>query len=331
MRRGDRGAWRAMLVPALIALAAGEASAFDCAKAKTGVEKAICADPALKRLDDALATAYGAVKAAALPEEQKQLAQSQRRWIARREYCSNVEDGIGTCVAEETARRLSLLSGRPESGPGAPGRLVPVFRVQDGTPAQWDIDIAVLRFADAKTPGEMLFNAEVDRVLADAKLGPHGEDTQGMTYARQDEFSLTYASPRLLSVRTEFYVNEGGAHGMYGTSNINIDMMEGRILTAQDLLPEPSAAILTLWCKQQVDAERQKRVPDAGDVPYDEATRDKTIAETVRNLASWSIGEKEIVVSFNPYDIGAYAEGSYSCSFPTAGVRELAAPGNPLP
>ena len=315
----------------LLAFSALPAAAFDCGKAKTAVEKAICADPALKRRDDALAAAYAAVKAAALPEEQKALAQSQRRWIKRREYCSYAEEGIAPCVAEETAQRLSLLSGRPESGPGADAKMVPVFLVQDGTPQQWDIDISVLRFAEPRTPGEMLFNAEVDKVLADAKTGPHGEDTGGMIYGRQDEFSLTFASPRLLSVRYGFYVNQGGAHGMHGTTNINIDMTAGRLLTAPDLLPEPSAAILTLWCKQQVDAERRKRVPDAEDVPYDQATRDTTIAATVRNLASWSIGEKEIVVSFNPYDLGAYAEGAYSCSFPTAGVKELAVPGNPLP
>ena len=77
---------------------------------------------------------------------------------------------------------------------------------------------------------------------------------------------------------------------MYGTDNINIDMASGRKLTVKDVLSEPSAAILTLWCKKQIDAARQKRVPDALDVPYDEATRDATIAETVRDASRWSIG-----------------------------------------
>lgn len=47
------------------------ALAFDCAKATTDVEKAICADPQLKTLDDQLADAYAAVKAASAPPEQK--------------------------------------------------------------------------------------------------------------------------------------------------------------------------------------------------------------------------------------------------------------------
>jgi len=331
MRRGDRGAWRAMLVPALIALAAGEASAFDCAKAKTPVEKAICADPALKRFDDDLSTAYAALKAKLGAPEQKMLAAAQKRWIARREFCEGAEEGIAACVKAQTAERLSLLVARPESGPGPGAPRVPVFLVQEGTPQQYDIDIAVLRFAAPKTPGEQTLNRLADETLASVTLGPHGEEAGSAILAREDRFTLTYASPAFMSVRHDVYANEGGAHGNYGTDNNNIDMLRGREISIGDVVDDKAAGILTLWCKKEIDAERKKRVPDAEDVPYDAKTRDATIAETVRNLKSWSIGAEEITVSFDPYAVGAYAEGSYSCSFPTRGVKELALPGAPLP
>ena len=64
------------------------AAAFDCAKAGTAVEKAICQDPAAKRLDDELGTAYGQLRGTLAEPEQKMLAMSQKRWIARREFCS---------------------------------------------------------------------------------------------------------------------------------------------------------------------------------------------------------------------------------------------------
>ncbi|WP_161957379.1 hypothetical protein [Aestuariivirga litoralis] len=38
-----------------------------------------------------------------------------------------------------------------------------------------------------------------------------------------------------------------------------------------------------------------------------------------------------ITVSFDPYAVGAHAEGSYSCFFTTRGVKEPALPGAPLP
>lgn len=315
---------------ALALFAAHPANAFDCAKAKTAVEKAICDDPALKRLDDELAQAYLAVKEASAPGEQKMLVQSQKRWIARRENCGDSEEGVNACVARETGERLGLLAGEPASGPGTEGKLAPLFIVQDGTAERYDIDIAVLRFPEPASPGEETLNRLADEVTDGVTLGPHGEDTGGAIYAKQDTFSLTYASPGLISVRHDFYVNEGGAHGNYGTANHNIDMASGRVLTIGDVLSEPSAAILTLWCKKQIEAEKLARVPDI-DLEEDRAARDETIANQVRDLTSWSIGEQEIVVHFDPYAVGSYAEGAYECSFPTKGVKRMALEGALLP
>ena len=307
------------------------AFAFDCAKAATAVEKAICADPQLKQLDGQLSDAYAAVKAASSPAEQTMLAPAQKRWIAEREYCSGDDTGIGRCIAQKTKDRLSLLLGVPESGPGADAKMVPVFLVQDGTTKQWDIDMALIRFAAAKTVGEKTFNRLVDRILRQAKPGPHGEDSHDMVYAMEDRLSLTYASPALVSARHDFYINEGGAHGNYGTDNLNVDMATGRPLTIRDVVDEAGAASLTQQCRTEIDAERARRVPDAADVPYDEKTRDATIAATVRDLKSWSIAADEVTVSFDPYAVGSYAEGSYTCSFAMKDVKALALKGAALP
>jgi uncharacterized protein len=306
------------------------ALAFDCAKAGTAVEKAICQDPAAKTLDDELGAAYAALKEKLEADGQKMLAKSQKRWIARREYCSGGEQDMTACVKARTAERLALLAGQPLSGPGVESAILPAFIVQDGNTAQYDVDIAVLRFAEPRTAGEATLNRLADEVLSSAKLGPHGQTEQSAILAQEDRFTLSYASPTLLSVRHDFYANEGGAHGNSGTSNANIDMATGRLLAIGDILPEPSAALLTLWCRKQIESEKQKRVPGI-DLSEGADERDKVIAEQVRDLASWSIGESEIVVSFDPYAVGAYAEGAFACRFPTAGVREMAIEGAPLP
>lgn len=318
------------LVLPLAALLCPPALAFDCSKAKTAVEKAICGTVELKTLDDALATAYADVKAAVPPADQKMLARSQKRWIARREYCGEADEGVVACVMRETRERLSLLSGRPESGPGAAGKLVPQFIVQDGTLKTYDLNVAVLRFAAPKTLGEKALNAIAARELGRMKLGEHGEDTNGAIYGEDDIWSLTYASPSLISIRSDFFTNEGGAHGNYGVTNINLNMATGRELALGDVLTEPSAAILTLECRRQILTEKKRRLHEAGDddpVTVDDAA----VAEGVRSLAGWSIGEKDIVVTFNPDTIGPYAEGAYNCNLPTAGVKRLALPAAPLP
>ncbi len=64
----------------LLALQAHAAS-FDCAKASTRVETTICADPALGKLDDDVATAYAAAGDGLDDSMRKRLARSQREWL----------------------------------------------------------------------------------------------------------------------------------------------------------------------------------------------------------------------------------------------------------
>jgi len=313
----------------LLSLSAAPSLAFDCAKAKTAVEKAICADPALKKIDDDLAMAYGAVKATLDEAGQRMMVISQKRWIARREGCGSGEDTV-SCVKDMTAERLALLNGTAQSGPGPSGKLVPFFVAQAGKPGTYDVNMAFLRFEAPQNPGEETLNRMANEIAAAAKLGPQDGVEQSAILAEEDSFAVTYASPTLISVRHDFYDNEGGAHGNYGTTNINIDMESGALLKIDDVLAEPSAAILTLWCKQQIETEKLKRISDI-DLSEGAAERDKTIAEVVRDLASWSIGETDITVSFDPYAVGAYAEGAYQCRFPTAGVKQMALEDAPLP
>jgi uncharacterized protein len=73
----------------LIALNAGAVS-FDCSKASTSVEKTICSDPLLGKLDDALAQNYKYMMARDIGGDgaKKDLRDTQKAWIATRNKCS---------------------------------------------------------------------------------------------------------------------------------------------------------------------------------------------------------------------------------------------------
>lgn len=308
------------------------ASAFGCSKASTDVEKAICADPSLKKLDDELGAAYADVKAESSPREQKMLARSQKRWIAGREYCGQGEEETGVCVRRATLERLRLLTGTAETGPGVDGDVIPVFVVQDGTEKAYDLDISLLRFADPQGAGETAFNKIAKDILAGIKTGPHGEDTMGRIYAQQDGMSLSYASPEFVSVLHSFWSDEGGAHGNGGVENFNIDMETGKLLEIGDVLPESAMAPLMAQCRAQIVAEKKERL--SGE-PYDPATdsflTDDVISEHLATLSRWSIREEEITVTFDSYAIGSYAEGPYECVLPTAEIKAMAVPGALIP
>jgi uncharacterized protein YecT (DUF1311 family) len=87
----------------LVAAACGvEAASFDCAKAATAVEKAICADPGLSQADERMAEAYGQAMAASLAP--RTLRTDQIRWLAGRDS-GNTLDGL----RESYDRRIALL------------------------------------------------------------------------------------------------------------------------------------------------------------------------------------------------------------------------------
>lgn len=94
------------------------AASFDCAKAATAVEHAICADAALARLDRELAQAYGRARATATEESADRVAAVravQRRWLGRRGSACAGRSGavLVDCLAGLYRARLAELAPSP--------------------------------------------------------------------------------------------------------------------------------------------------------------------------------------------------------------------------
>lgn len=84
---------------------------FDCAKASTSTERAICGSPNLWLEDRALSSIYTMLRQAGTPEEKKTLARRQRDWIRQREACG----ADAACIADRYQAwilDLSLLGAR---------------------------------------------------------------------------------------------------------------------------------------------------------------------------------------------------------------------------
>ncbi|WP_428562134.1 MAG: DUF1176 domain-containing protein [Solidesulfovibrio sp. DCME] len=94
----------ALLLLAWLAPDRAKAAGLDCAKAATAVEKTICADPALRAGDAAMAETFADLLGA-VPEADKPAVRAQQReWLASRNACSDA-----TCLAARQAERLAAL------------------------------------------------------------------------------------------------------------------------------------------------------------------------------------------------------------------------------
>ena len=80
---------------------------YDCAKASTAVEHAICNSVALADQDRRIADLYSSALAGA--RDPSAIRARQRSWIARRDRCGGAQD----CLSRAMADRIAELSGQP--------------------------------------------------------------------------------------------------------------------------------------------------------------------------------------------------------------------------
>jgi uncharacterized protein YecT (DUF1311 family) len=306
--------------------------ALDCQRASTPSEKAICADPAALAADSDLGKAFDALRASLDPKGKTQLVAAQVAWLGLRD--SNCADekgpGLGACLARETRARAAFLAGAPEAGPGASGRLAPVMRMQKGGKGRTDVDVQLLKFVDAATPAERAFNAAVDRLTSDLE-NPGKDDPLADQWSYTWTMRLAYASPRLISAHADGDSFMGGAHPNSYSVNVNIDGARGREATFADMLDKPAADKIFALCLKQVRDQKSAREGAADDDSGAPKTLAESVAEATGDLKAWSFGAEAATVSYDPYAVGAYAEGAFSCSVPYATLRPLARSDFPLP
>jgi uncharacterized protein YecT (DUF1311 family) len=314
---------------------AASANAFGCAKSTTKVEKAICSDRDLGAADTEMANAYAAVRDASSPSEKKMLTLSQRRWIEQRENYCGFEDGVvlAACITKETMARRLLLQGAPESGPGASSSLIPVFLQQRGDAKHYDLNYALVRFANPQSAGEKLFNLQSEKILAEAPRGAHDQELlEGQMLSHEESFAISFASPDLLSVADRFHAYEGAAHGNGGVTNINIDMRSGAEIRSTDVFAGEAVKSLALACRDQILARKQENYGAEKYVPEEDGNyQESTVVDHINDFRHWTISAGKAIVTFDSYAIGAYAEGPYECEFDMPKLKAFAKPDAPLP
>lgn len=79
-----------LIIGALLCATAiyGHAASFNCAKSTTSVEKAICGNKTISRLDDTLSSNFKQMSAANIGDStRKNLKASQKSWLRQRNEC----------------------------------------------------------------------------------------------------------------------------------------------------------------------------------------------------------------------------------------------------
>lgn len=146
-------------------------------------------------------------------------------------------------------------------------------------------------------------------------------DDLGAGWYQQASFSVTLARPTLVSVRFAFSSYTGGAHGNHWTESLNIQTGPIRDLRITDLFVDPVAGVRRV----SEYAVRELLLPRDGQTRDEDWVRRGAGPET-ENFKSFNLTSRGLLLTFDEYQVGCYADGQSEVHVPFDVMREQMEP-----
>jgi len=334
-----------LALAALLFLApVAQAASFDCARAATSMEKAICSSPDLSKEDETLAIAYataiGGLSAAALD----QVKAAQHGWLdyAARVCSDDARPIAGTYTADQSQclvgtykdRIASLETSRMLGG----YRFYPFERylVEQDTDADSNSfnKVATKHFETVKIDGTddlaTAFNAMTEQMRADYDASSSDGDTAFFvkgtdtltTGDTTDDIDITTTVKSVTDYRitletTQSWYGHGAAHPNYGISYAHFLVQEKRPLKASDIFKGDD------WQKTLTTLVTDKVKAQLGDAYFADSESD--IPNFVADTSRWDFSQEGLIVQFQPYEVASYADGAVTVTIPWDQLTDLLA------
>ncbi len=218
---------------AAFAAAPASAASFDCRKAATLDERAICTSPALSRADARLAQAYAGVLGQLGPANQALMRRDEADWVKwRRQRCRQAADRMEACLESSYAARLDALANAVRTIGGT--RFLMITRSYD-TPTQ-DPGDEPYAFVTVTTP-----HPDGASLPAATRAWIEATDAKLAAVARTEsdtEVTVTVdrLRPDLVTLRIDTTIlGHLAAHAFYNWEYRHYLPKQGRELRAEDL------------------------------------------------------------------------------------------------
>lgn len=283
-----------------------QAASFDCGKAGSPQERAICTNPQLGRLDEEVAAAYKQLLASLTPPWDELVRKSQREWLkSRTADLAGMKPGkeMENSLAASMKQRVDILKGALVTQNGMhflSVERVLVQKVDKSLPATEDLTYAKHSrtpiYLIDDTPAAKRFNALVGKDFA---LPPDtGEPSEDES---ENVASLNFASPELISVTTTAsYFSFGAAHPLTTLSQLNYLPGEGRPMTARDLFS----------MRGYEDIIVRQAGPLLHKADFDPIASPSEIREVLLDPANWALSAQGLTVIIPPDGVFPHAAGS---------------------
>jgi len=139
-------------------------------------------------------------------------------------------------------------------------------------------------------------------------------------------YELALAKDDLIAVQfTVSSYSAGAAHPNSYTEVVNFDLKNGKLLKLADLFLPGSKYLQTLssFCIQEL----KKQAKGQGDyATMDDDWIKRGAGAELTNYDNWTITKKGLVITFDPYQVAAYAAGPQNVLVPYSALKEIIKP-----
>jgi len=223
------------------------AASFDCKKAASWVEKTVCSDPELSKLDEEMAKAYHDALASLSPEGQKEIKQYQKKWLkdissyrkAKLKLHFNDEDKYRK--AEHVLKlayeeRIEVLKQILIKFPGRIFRNVHIDH-SESDKACGDVDKGLMypQIENPRDENEKFWNSLMSQKAIDKFRGEESEECTDIS----DVYTVSFSNNHLISCDNQDHWYQHGANqGLSGGTFLNWLLEARRELRTSDLFDD---------------------------------------------------------------------------------------------
>ncbi|MBE7733032.1 DUF3298 domain-containing protein [Devosia faecipullorum] len=316
------------LVPSAGSVHAVQAASFDCTKAVTPFERAICENPELSVADQRLAVTYETATGGLSDLARGAVRTGQREWLsyAQRACTKDArplttgtydERGVSCLLGVFSDRSALLEQSRMIDG----RRFFPMARYEAfpdpyeaDNPDSWfpvaRHELSWVELDDAEGPaqtfndmvrkqGDLVAPASSEESDPDADEGEaNNSDTRNTLFVHE----VVGQSRISIKARTYWY-GHGAAHGNWSLTYRHYLVEKGRLMEAGDLLAGAG------WEKALQDLALKAAKAEHGDnLMLDDP---RYLTDVVADPERWDLSDPyALIIQFQPYEIAAYAYGA---------------------
>ncbi len=314
-----------------------QAASFDCAKAASSFEHAICDHPDLSKADETLAQAYATALGGLSKPSADAMKATQHDWLDYAgKACSDdaqpisgkYNDDQAQCLLSTINDRVSSLEASRMLGGY---RFYPFerFLIEKDDTAEADSfnKVATKHYENVKIDSTddvaTAFNAMTDKMRSDLDANTTGDsDQQPLFKDGTDQLATgdvtddidmlttvkSVTSSRITLQTTESWYGHGAAHPNYGLSYTHFLVSEKRMLKATDIFQGDD------WKDKLGKMVVDKVKADLGDDYFNDSEKD--IPDWAADPSRWDFSDQGLVIQFNPYEVAAYAAGAVTVTIP---------------